>query len=139
MMKSFLGPAGLWDKGFAIVRIVTGMFLIFHGTQAFNAEDMKGYAQWLTDLHFPAPAFMAYAGKACELLGGVCLLLGLFTKLASIFLFVTFCTITFGMGHGKIFTEDQHPFMFAMISLIFLFAGPGPWSLDKRFFGPPAD
>ena len=134
MTKLVLNSNGIWENGFALVRFVTGIFLIVHGTQAFAAEDMKGYAQWLTDLHVPLPAQMAYIGKGTELLGGLCLALGLFTMVATVLLIITFCFVTFVMGHGKIFTEDQHPFLFVLLSLIFFFIGPGRWSLDHRIF-----
>ncbi|MCC6281546.1 MAG: DoxX family protein, partial [Saprospiraceae bacterium] len=40
----------------------------------------------------------------------------------------------FGMGHGKIWYEDQHPFMFVMFGVLFLFGGGGKWSLDGVLF-----
>jgi uncharacterized membrane protein YphA (DoxX/SURF4 family) len=134
MLNRLFNSKGVWENGLAIVRIVTGAFLIYHGKEVFQTEDMNGYAKWLTDLHFPVPAFMAYAGKATELLGGLCITLGLFTRLATLSLTISFTTITFGMGHGKIFTEDQHPFLFVLLALVFFFSGPGPWSLDGRLF-----
>jgi putative oxidoreductase len=95
---------------------------------------MKGYVQWLSDLHFPVAYVFVYAGKLTELLGGILLALGLFTRLASIFLVLTFTLITFVMGEGKIFTDAQHPFLFIMLSLVFLFAGAGSFSLDHCWF-----
>jgi putative oxidoreductase len=38
------------------------------------------------------------------------------------------------MGEGKIFTDSQHPFLFALLAAVFFFNGPGPWSLDYHFF-----
>ncbi len=134
MINWLLNSKGAWENGLAIVRLIVGIFLIYHGTQAFVTEDMKGYAQWLTDLHVPMPALMPYIGKAAEFLGGLCLALGLFTRIASIVLVLNFTFITFVMGHGKIFTENQHPFLFVLVSMIFLFIGPGRWSLDHRIF-----
>ena len=116
------------------MRIITGILLIYHGTQIFKTDEMKGYIQWLSDLHFPVAYVFAYAGKLTELLGGLLLVLGLFTRLASIFLAFTFILITFVMGEGKIFTDAQHPFLFVMLSLVFLFAGAGNFSLDHYWF-----
>ena len=134
MIRHLLNSKGLWQNGLAIIRMITGAFLIYHSTQALETADMEGFAKWLDDRHFPFPAFMAYAGKGAELLGGVCLVLGLFTRLATILLICTFSFITFVMGGGKIFTDAQHPFMFVLMALVFLFSGPGKWSLDERFF-----
>jgi putative oxidoreductase len=134
MINGLIDSKGVWENGLAIIRVIIGIFLIYHGAQIFATEDMKGYGQWLTDLHVPMATFMPYVGKAAELLGGVCLVLGLFTRMAAIVLALNFTFITFVMGQGKIFTENQHPFMFVLFSLIFLFVGPGRWSLDYRFF-----
>jgi putative oxidoreductase len=38
------------------------------------------------------------------------------------------------MGHGKIFSDDQHPFLFVLLSLVFFFSGPGKWSMDELLF-----
>jgi putative oxidoreductase len=134
-MKKITTDNGIWPEGLTIVRIITGIFLIVHGTQMFRSGDMQGYEQWLTDLHFPIPLVMAYVGKAAELFGGLCFILGLFVRLASITLIVTFSTITFFMGGGKIFTDAQHPFMFVLLAAVYLFAGSGKWSLDAKLFG----
>jgi putative oxidoreductase len=134
MINRLFSSKGAWDNGLAIVRVVTGSFLIFHGTQMFQTEDMKGYGQWLSDLHVPLPVIMAYTGKATELIGGLCLALGLLTRLATISLTISFTVITFVMGHGKIFSDDQHPFLFILLALVFFFSGPGPWSLDHLLF-----
>jgi putative oxidoreductase len=135
-MRNFLfHPTGVSMHGFAVTRIITGILLIYHGVQVFDSGEMSGYGTWLNDLGFPVPALMAYLGKGSELVGGVCLVLGVFTRLASIIVILTMAGITFGMGHAKIFTDDQHPFLFILLGLIFFFAGPGPWSLDDRIFG----
>jgi putative oxidoreductase len=60
--------------------------------------------------------------------------LGLFTRAASVFLCVTFLSIAFFMGHGKIFMEDQHPFMYVLFCLIFIFSGAGNISFDSYFW-----
>jgi putative oxidoreductase len=85
-------------------------------------------------LSVPFPAAMAYAGKFIELVGGFFLILGLFTRLFTALLFITFMFITFVMGEGKIFTENQHPFLFAIISLLFFFTGAGRLSIDYLVF-----
>jgi putative oxidoreductase len=46
--------------------------------------------------------------------------------------------ITFKIGHGKFWYEDQHPFMFVLFGLLFFFTGPGKWSLDHVLFKPKA-
>jgi len=125
---------GVWYDGIALVRIMLGVLLIFHGLQLFETEDMEGFADVLFNMSIPFPEAMAYIGKLVELIGGGFLILGLFTRLMTALLFVTFMFITFVMGEGKIFTDNQHPFMFAMISLLFFFTGAGRLSIDYILF-----
>src|SRR5687767_1893841 len=125
---------GVWFDGIALVRIMIGVLLIFHGLQLFETPDMQAFADVLFNMSMPFPEAMAYTGKLVELIGGAFLILGLFTRLMSALLFLSFMFITFVMGEGKIFTENQHPFMFAMISLLFFFTGAGRLSIDYILF-----
>ena len=61
-------------------------------------------------------------------------MLGLFTRLAIIPLAITMAIISFGIGKGRIFMEDQHPFLFILLAFVFFFTGPGKWSLDYLLF-----
>lgn len=123
------GPMGQ-DTGLLIVRLITGAFMVYHGWEVFLPDKMEGYTQWLNDLNFPAPPFMAYLGKGAEFVGGLLLIAGLFTRLASVALALTMAVICFVMGKGRIFTDDQHPFLFVLLAAVFFFVGAGRWSLD---------
>ena len=67
-------------------------------------------------------------------LSGVLFVLGLFTRIACIILICTLGYIAFFVGHGKIWYEDQYPFLFVVIGFIFFFTGPGSFSLDSVIF-----
>jgi uncharacterized membrane protein YphA (DoxX/SURF4 family) len=134
MIKSLLTSKSIWENGLSLIRILTGIMIAYHGIETFDAEKMQNYTKWLTDLHFPSPQLMAYLGKGTEFFGGILLALGLFTRLAIIPLSMTMLAIPFFMGQGKIFMEDQHPFLFVLLFLVFFFNGAGKWSLDYRLF-----
>jgi putative oxidoreductase len=129
-MNRFFSPLPLFGtRGIAIVRIIFGLLLVYHGFEVFDPVLMNGYAEW--DLFKGTAAkLIVYAGKSFELIAGIFLLLGLFTRPSSILVIGTFIYITFFIGNGKFWYEDQHPFMFALFGLLFLFTGPGAWSLD---------
>lgn len=114
----------------AVIRIITGILFIYHGHEVFVPGQMSGYAKWLADLHYPVPAVFAYAGKTAELLGGISLLLGLWVRVFTLPLTFTLLLITFTMGHGKILTDDQHPFISALLCAVFFCLGAGVWSVD---------
>jgi putative oxidoreductase len=134
MIKSILSPDPLWQsQGLGFVRVVLGLLMVYHGLEVFDDELMSGYLKWET-FQQPYSKFMVYAGKTSELVAGVLIFLGLFTRIGALLAIGTFSYITFFVGHGKFWYEDQHPFMFALTNLIFFFNGPASWSLDGLFF-----
>ena len=122
------------DNAIAIVRIIVGAFMIYHGAEVFNPELMNGYETRLTEMKMSNPAFQAYAGKIAELLAGILLTSGLFTRIGAVIMGGTMTFITFIIGSGKFYYEDQHPFMFVLCAFIFFFDGGKKWSLDSLIF-----
>ncbi|MBN8686214.1 MAG: DoxX family protein [Chitinophagales bacterium] len=135
MLRFFSAEPVRLSWGIALMRIITGAFLIFHGWECFVAEKMNMYTGWFTDRHYAEPAAWAYAGKIAELLAGTGFVLGLLTRVAALGSIAAFAGIIFLLGDkGKIFESDQHPFLFILISVLFLFTGPGALSLDSIIF-----
>jgi len=135
MLRFFSAEPVRLSWGIALMRIITGAFLIFHGWECFDAEKMNMYTGWFTDRHYAEPAAWAYAGKIAELLAGTGFVLGLLTRVAALGSIAAFAGIIFLLGDkGKIFESDQHPFLFILISVLFLFTGPGALSLDSIIF-----
>jgi putative oxidoreductase len=118
------------DFGLTSVRVITGLFMVYHGWEVFDATKMNEYAQW-DMFKNSSGTFMVYLGKGAELVGGLMLTLGLFTRIGAIILFGTMAYIAFFIGHGKVWYEDQHPFMFVLLAIVFFVMGGGNWSLDK--------
>ena len=77
---------------------------------------------------------MVYIGKGAELVGGFLLALGLFTRIGALILLLTMTYIAFKVGNGKIWYEDQHPFLFVLLSLIYFTRGGGRWAIDELLF-----
>lgn len=139
MIKRMLFTNQAYEPGLAIVRVFCGIIIIPFGMEMFNAETMAGYEQWLTDKSVPLPLIMAYAGKIAELLGGVLLIIGLFTRAASLFLMITMAVITFIMVGGGI---RDTTFILLLLYAVFLFTGGGRYSMDallRKKFSPDAE
>lgn len=133
MIKSLLHNPTFQSNGLAIIRIITGLLLIYHGKEIFDAEVMQGYLGW--DLFKNSSGkWLVYLGKAAELLSGISLTLGLFTRIGALLCVGTLGYITFFVGHGRFWYEDQHPFLFVLLGLVFLFTGAGAWSVDAKVF-----
>ena len=127
------GP--LWQKnGLLLLRVVTGLLMAYHGLEVFKPAVIKGYTEWEVIKKLPSPLFMMYLSKGLELATGICLAVGLFTRLSALLMFVEMIFICFKVGGGKFYYEDQHPFLFAMLALVFFFTGPVKWGLDFVLF-----
>jgi len=131
--KNIFTSNGLWEAGAVILRVVAGLIIFKYGLEIFSADTMKGYTDWLTDLNFPASEAMAYTGKICELVGGLLMAFGLFTRLAAIPLLITMSVIGFVMGEPEFLAADGS-ILLLLIFLHFMLVGPGKLSLDHILF-----
>lgn len=91
-------------------------------------------------LHIPAPAFHAGLVGGTEMVGGLLLMVGLGTRLASVPLVVSmvvaYLTAHREEGFASIYDfTDQAPFMFLCVTLVTLAFGPGKVSLDTVIAG----
>ena len=122
-----------WHQyGLALIRIITGGLVAYHGWEVFDNKIMTGYLKWEGIKNLPVPVFMVYLGKSLELVAGICLIAGLFTRIAAVLIAAVMLFICFYVGKGKFYYEDQHPFLFALLAMVFFFAGPGKWSIDQK-------
>lgn len=134
-MPTLFSSEPLWQKsGLVLLRIITGLLMAYHGLEVFKPEVIKGYTEWDIIKKLPSPLFMVYLGKGLELVTGVFLTIGLFTRLSALFMCIDMLFICFKVGGGKFYYGDQHPFLFAMLALVFFFTGPVKWGLDFVFF-----
>ena len=122
------------NNAIAVTRIIVGGFMIYHGAEIFSREKMDGYENFLNDMKMSNAVMMSYLGKGCELAAGLMLVPGLLTRAAAVLMAVTLGFITFGIGDGRIYMEEQHPFMFVLFAFIFFFDGGKKWSVDNILF-----
>ena len=135
MLNHLFSPLPLWQSnGLALLRIVTGLLMAYHGLEIFDRKKMLPYMEWDIIKSLPAPEVFVYVGKGLEFVTGICFVLGLFTRIAAVLMAINMLFICFKIGNGKFYYEDQHPFLFALIALVFFFTGPVKWSLDMLWF-----
>ncbi len=130
MQKRILfGDSGYQGQALAVLRIVTGLLLVYHGKEVFDGALMGEYQEWT---QFGGSTWLPYLGKGAEFVAGLMLVAGFLTRLAALVTAGTFGYITFFIGGGKFWYEDQHPFMFLLLGILFLIIGGGLWSVDRR-------
>ena len=133
-MMKFFSSSPLWQTaGLTLVRWAVGAFLIYHGCEIFNDAIVNKYLQW-DQFKNSNGKLLVYSGKAAELIAGILFVLGLFTRIACLLIIGVMCYIIFFLGNGIIWYDDQHPFLFVLLALVFFFTGPGNFSLDKMIF-----
>ena len=133
-MNNFFSSSPLWQTtGLTLIRCVLGAFLIYHGWEIFSESKINGYLEW--DVFKGANGkLLVMTGKTFELIAGIFFVLGFLIRVASLLIIGTMIYITFFLGHGKLWYEDQYPFLFILLALVFFFTGAGRVSLDKLLF-----
>ena len=133
-MNKFFSSSPVWEQaGLLLIRVTLGVFLVYHGWEIFSEAKMNEYLVW-DNFKNSNGKLLVYAGKGAELVAGILFVVGLFTRLASLFTIGTMCYIAFFLGNGIIWNNDQHPFLFVLLALVFFFTGPGRYSLDQYLF-----
>jgi putative oxidoreductase len=100
--------------------------IIFHpGERAF-------FIKWFGDeLHFPMPLTMAFLAKGSELLGGILVFPGLYTRPASLLIAFTMGVATLTANLGADWNIDGgFTVSYLLFALILLTEGGGKYSLD---------
>ncbi len=136
-MTSRLAPLSRFrDVGVLILRLAFGFQLIkvSYLNALFPAENISQFINYLTTLGFPFPTIGAYLASYTEFLGGILLILGLWTRWAAIFLIINF-SFAFGMAHLAVNDTYQNTFPSAnllAVSIFLILNGPGRFSIDER-------
>lgn len=134
ILRNLLSPEPLsLATALGTVRIIVGGLILYHGLEVFDAELMRSYTEW--DTFKGENAFLlVYAGKSSEFIAGLLLFTGFLTRAGALLAAGTLSYITFFVGQGRFWYEDQHPFMFVLFGILFFFTGPGAYSLDGLVF-----
>ena len=115
------------SQTYALMRIVAGLLFLWHGTQKLFAVP--------TALPMEVPAFVIYVAGPIELVGGMLVMAGLFTRWAA-FLSSGLMAAAYWMAHGAkgLFPMLNGGELAALYCFVFLFIsaqGAGMWSVDS--------
>jgi len=117
--------------GWTLVRVTFGVMLVLaHGIPKATG-DMASFAGRVGSLGFPFPTFFAWCAVLTEIVGGVLIAVGLFTRPAAALAAFTMIVAAFRHRPDP-FTLMEKPLLFLTVFVALILAGAGPWSLDAR-------
>jgi putative oxidoreductase len=120
-----------------LIRLLVGAVFVSEGIQKFLFPVDLGVGRF-TKIGIPSPGVLAPFVGVVEIVGGLLLLLGLFTRLAAVALIVDMCVaiattkipILHKDGIWKMAHEARTDWSMLIGSLFLLLVGAGVWSLD---------
>jgi len=130
----------------SLMRVAVGVLLAWHGYRKF-ADGLDGFEGFLTFLDLPAPGLLAVVVALLELVGGIALAIGLFTRPVAALFVVQFALIFIWVKLIKLdpvfLVGGEQPgveldLIYLVTAAFFLVAGPGPISADAMLGLEPA-
>ena len=111
----------------AILRIVAALIFMEHGTQKLFGFPPSSNPS-------PAAFSLSWFAAVIEVVGGVLLLLGLFTRPAA-FIMSGEMAFAYWMAHAPrnlfpVLNGGDAAILYCFVFLLFVFTGPGAWSID---------
>ena len=114
----------------AALRIWSGVLLMYHGGQKLFVHQEDFFQHVTGTLHLPE--FFAWAAIAAEFGGGALLILGLYTRIASVFVLITMCVAVFGTHLYDPWAKKELALWYLVSSLVFFISGGGIYSIDSK-------
>ena len=133
----------MYEAAVLLLRVSIGPCFIVHALGKLGLVgpgNMEGFAGWLGSLGVPFPKLQAKAAMLAELIGGICVTLGLFYQPALLILFGTMvvATVIGHKGGGYLITNNppgrEYALNLAVLCVVMFLLGPGQYSLDAYMF-----
>ena len=123
------------DIAFTLVRIVIGIIFVMHVWGKFKVGAAAVAANTMAKNGLEPALGFAYAAMFLESVGGVCLIIGLFTRFFAAALAIEMLIAMFVVHWPKGFAVGQGGYEFVLLIGIVTFAiairGGGPYSVDR--------
>ena len=121
------------DLGLAILRGATGLIFAAHGAQKLFVYGFGGVTGAFAGMGIPFPGIAGPAVALVEFFGGLALIAGLLTRLASVGLAITMLGAIFMVHLGAGFFGPngfEFPLALTAAAATLMVTGAGRWSLD---------
>lgn len=128
------------DLGNLVLRLGLGVMFAAHGLQMafglFKGPGTEGFSKMLSSMGFAQPLVWSYVAAYTCLIGGVCLILGLCARIATIplIIFMAVAVIKVHLSKGFFMMNGGYEYNFVIIfSLVaLLILGAGKYSITRN-------
>ncbi len=122
------------NVGLLVLRIAVGAIFVIHGGQKLFEGGLPRFATLLTRLHVPMPPVAAVLVALVEFVGGVLLVVGLFSRPAAALIACDMAVAILGVHVPRGFFNAgggvEFPLMLLAANVSLVFLGAGAWSMD---------
>ncbi|MBX3022875.1 MAG: DoxX family protein [Bdellovibrionales bacterium] len=142
-MSAYFTTSYFIDEALLLARLFLGPCFVVHALGKLGVVgpgNMAGFTGWLKSLGVPFPAVQARLAMSAEMVGGILITLGLFTRLGFLLCGATM-VMAAAIGHkggGYLITNtppgNEYALNLAALCLVFFLLGPGHYALDALLF-----
>ncbi len=133
MENPIVDDGGLSDRyapqALSVLRIVTALLFLVHGSSKILGIPMSSAS-------FPPAWTLFWVAGMLELIGGLLLLVGLFSRPVALLLSgemaIAYWMVHAPEGAYPILNGGESAVLFCFVFFYIAFAGPGPWSIDAK-------
>lgn len=128
-MKEVLDQIGL-----LVLRVASGLMMATHGYgKIFEDGRMEKFTGGVAEMGFPAPGLFAWLAALSELIGGVCLALGLGTRVSAALIAGTMFVAAFIRHGADPFAKKELALLYLAVMMFFALYGGGKWAVERIF------
>jgi len=121
----------LQPYGALLLRIALGFSLVVHGYEKISTHSsLHHFVHYVVTLGFPY--WLGYVSAFTEFVGGILVLLGLLTRLASALIAINMLVALFAVGIHQGFGIYNYVMDLAAIAIMLCFYGSGAFALDRK-------
>lgn len=123
------------SAGLLWLRVLAGAGMAYHGYGKVLGGHMPMLIEGVQKMGMPAPEVMAWAAALSEFAGGILLVLGLGTRAAALFIFVTMSVAGFVVHAADPFSAKELAFAYWTVAGALILTGGGRFSVDAKLHG----
>jgi len=121
--------------GIAVLRVVVGIVFAMHGGQKLFVYHFSGVARGFAGMGIPLPDISAVVVTLVEFIGGLLLILGLFSRFAAWLLAIdmTVAIVAVHLRNGFFLPHGfEYPLVLLAANITLALSGPGDPALDRK-------